>query len=201
VQVLCMPRVLGFVFNPLSVYYARREDGRLSAVIYEVNNTFGQRHAYVIAAAPAADGSVRQTSAKTFHVSPFMDMDMTYHFRLTGPDETLVTAITGRAPGGAPVIGAVFRGERRTLGDAELARAFFAYPLLTLKVVAAIHWEALKLLAKGLRLKPRPADPDRPVTVGRAHSGQRSCVEPLRFSRRTTRSTTSSRLRVRASRS
>jgi DUF1365 family protein len=167
VAILCMPRVLGHVFNPLSVYYCRRADGSLAAMLYEVNNTFGQRHSYLIPA--RGDGDIRQACAKAFYVSPFMDMGMTYAFRLTEPGARLATAIQGRDPDGRLLIAAAFAGKRHALDDAALARAFLAYPLLTLKVVAAIHWEAALLALKGLRLRPRPPAPDRAVTVvGRA---------------------------------
>jgi hypothetical protein len=93
---------------------------------------------------------------------------MTYDFRLAVPGERATTAILGRGSDGAPIIAAAFWGARRELTDRSLRRAFLGHPLLTLKVVAAIHWEALKLLAKGVRLKPKPPRPVREVTVVRA---------------------------------
>jgi len=163
IEVLCMPRVLGHVFNPLSLFYCRRGDGSLAAMLYEVNNTFGQRHSYLIPA--EGEGDIRQACAKAFYVSPFMDMAMTYAFRLSAPGSRLTTAIQGRDPEGRLLIAAAFAGDRRGLDDRALARAFLAYPLLTVKVVAAIHWEAAKLALKGLRLRPRPPAPDRTVSV------------------------------------
>ncbi len=165
IRLLCMPRMLGYVFNPLSIYWCHRADGRLAALLYEVNNTFGQRHSYLIPVDPDAHGTVRQTCDKAFHVSPFMDLSMTYDFVVTPPGASLSTAVNGRTREGAPMITANFRGLRHDLTDARLMRDFFAFPLMTLKVVAGIHWEALKLLAKGLRLKPAPATPDRPLSV------------------------------------
>ena len=166
IRVLCLPRVLGYVFNPLSVFYCHRRSGELAAVVLEVSNTFGERHVYVVEATPGAGAQlVRQGCAKSFFVSPFMGMDMTYDFRLAAPGETVATSILGRGPDGYPIIAAVFSGRRRTLDDRALVRAFFAHPLLTLKVIAAIHWEAVKLLAKGVRLRPKPTPPIRRVTV------------------------------------
>ena len=154
IRLLCMPRVLGYVFNPLSIYYCHRPSGELAAAVLEVNNTFGERHCYVV---EAAGGSVvRRGCAKTFFVSPFLGLDMTYDFRLAAPAERVTTAILGRGSDGGPVIAAAFSGARRELDDGRLARAFCSHPLLTLKVVAAIHWEAAKLLAKGVKLQPRP---------------------------------------------
>jgi len=165
IRLLCMPRLLGHVFNPLSIYYCHRADGTLAAMFYEVNNTFGERHSYLIAVPPGAEGPIRQTCEKAFHVSPFMDMAMTYEFKVTMPRETLTTAIRGRAPDGSPIIVAAFAGRRRELTDRVLVHALFAYPLLTVKVVAAIHFEGLKLMLKGLRLRPRPPAPAHAVTV------------------------------------
>ncbi len=165
IQILCMPRILGHVFNPLSLFYCRRADGSLAAMLYEVNNTFGQRHSYLIPVTEA--GEIRQSCDKAFYVSPFMDMEMTYAFRLTEPGEGLSTVIDASDQAGQPIISAVFAGRRWPLTDAALARAFFAYPLLTLKVVAAIHLEAAKLFLKGLRLKARPPAPTDAVSISR----------------------------------
>jgi len=167
IRLLCLPRVLGYVFNPLSIFYCHRPSGELAAVVLEVNNTFGERHCYVVEAAGGAT-VVRRGCAKAFFVSPFLGLDMTYDFRLAAPGEHATTAILGRGPDGVPIIAAAFSGARRELDDRTLVRAFFRHPLLTLKVVAAIHWEALKLLANGVRLRPKPAAPVRSVTVVRA---------------------------------
>lgn len=169
IALLCMPRVFGFVFNPLSIYYCYNVAGDLRVVVYEVNNTFGQRHTYLIPVDPAAHDGVRQSCQKEFYVSPFMDMDMNYEFKLTFPGATLATRINGKGADGAPLIFASFTGVRRELSDSTLLAALVRYPLLTLGVVAAIHWEAVKLFVKGLRLRHRPSPP--PVSV--------SFVEPL----------------------
>jgi len=165
VKLLCMPRVLGHVFNPISIYFCHAPGGALAAMIYEVNNTFGQRHSYVIPVAEGAAGDIRQSCAKAFHVSPFMDMAMTYAFILTRPGETLSTTVLGRDPAGALILSARFAARRRPLSDRTLLGALFAYPLLTLKVVAAIHWEAVKLAARGVRLRPAPVAPAEAITV------------------------------------
>jgi uncharacterized protein len=167
IELLCMPRILGHVFNPLSIYYCRHADGRLAAMIYEVNNTFGQRHSYVIPVEDSEAGVVRQSCKKAFHVSPFMDMAMRYDFEVTPPGDRIATTIHGRSPDGAVIIAAAFTGEARPLNDGVLLGALLAYPLLTLKVVAAIHFEALKLWLKGVRLRPLPPEPARRVTVAR----------------------------------
>jgi DUF1365 family protein len=166
ILIQCMPRVLGYVFNPLTLFYCHDAEGRLAAMIYEVHNTFGQRHSYVIPVAPEGEGLARQSCGKAFHVSPFMGMDMRYHFTIGAPGETVSTVIQGVGPHGEPLIFAGFRGARRPLSDGQLLRLFVTYPLMTLKVTAAIHIEAVKLLLKGLRLRPAPPTPPGPVTLG-----------------------------------
>lgn len=152
VRVLCLPRVLGFVFNPLTVYLCDDPGGSLGAVVYEVNNTFGNRTFYVL---PAGTVPIRHGVAKAMHVSPFMDMDLDYAFQLGRPSERF--AITIRVlRDGALVMSAAFHGKRRAFTDAALLKAWATQPLLTLKVVAGIHWEALKLWRKGMRLRKNP---------------------------------------------
>lgn len=167
VSLLCMPRVLGHVFNPISVYFCCQPDKTLAAMLYEVNNTFGQRHNYVIPVdePPAADGVLRQSCAKAFHVSPFLPMAMRYDFQIASRGETLSTIVDGADADGEPLIHARFTGARRPMTDRALASLLISHPLLTLKVVAAIHLEALRLLMKGLRPQPRPPSPTTAVSV------------------------------------
>ena len=169
IRLLTMPRILGYAFNPLSVYFCHAGDGALSAVLYEVNNTFGERHSYLIEVDPEqrAGDDIVQHCAKQFHVSPFLALDMSYRFRIEAPavqrDRLSIGVVAQDAEGA--VLNARFDARRRSLDDAALARAFLTHPLLTLKVVAAIHWEALRLLVKGIRWHPKPALPDQRVTV------------------------------------
>jgi DUF1365 family protein len=153
IRVLTMPRLLGFVFNPLSVWFCHRHDGGLAGVVYEVNNTFGERHCYALPA--AGEGAVRQDCAKAFHVSPFLPMALDYAFRVAPPGERLALGITASDCDG-PVLTAVHTARRRALSDAQLARALVAYPLLTLKVVAGILWEAARLWAKRVPIFRHP---------------------------------------------
>jgi len=168
IRLLTMPRILGYGFNPISLFFCHAPDGRLSAILYEVRNTFGQRHRYLMAA-EGSDRVVRQVVGKAFHVSPFMDMGLTYRFAVNPPtgdaNETAGVAITVDDDEGAMLFTA-FSGRRRPLTDANLAWAWITHPLLTFKVIAGIHWEAVKLFSKGLRLKPEPAQPEAPVTIG-----------------------------------
>ena len=148
VRMLCYPRMLGYVFNPLTVYFCYRADGGLAAIIHEVHNTHGERHAYVLG---GGEGTVRHSCAKTFFVSPFMPMDCVYHFTISPPGESVSVGIVERDSAGT-LLTATFSGERSELSDGGLLRAVFTHPLMTLKVTAAIHWEAVKLLLKGLRV-------------------------------------------------
>ena len=156
VLLLCYPRLLGYTFNPLSVYFCYRTDGGLALLIYEVRNTFGDIHSYALAVKPGevSDAGVRQQQDKLFYVSPFIEMAMRYHFRVSPPADDVKLRILETDREG-PLLAATFHGRRRALTSAALLRAFFALPLVTFKIVAAIHWEALRLWLKGARLVPR----------------------------------------------
>ena len=158
IKLLCMPRILGFEFNPISVYYCYRRDNTLAALIYEVHNTFGERHSYLIPVDTTPGEALEQRCLKSFYVSPFMDMAISYTFRIRKPAERVALTIQG-ADSQGPVIVASLAGQRRALNDGILLQTFFVFPLLTLTVVAGIHWEALKLWIKGMRLRPRPPAP------------------------------------------
>lgn len=165
IRLLSFPRVLGFVFNPISIFFVEAEDGRLEAVIYEVNNTFGQTHAYVTPAAGAA--CERQEADKKLYVSPFYRVEGAYRFRLTPPSETFDLAIA-KTVKDRPDFTATLHAKRRDLTDTALMKLFFAMPLMTLGVVAAIHWQALILWLKGAPFGARPAGPQSGMSVGRA---------------------------------
>ena len=160
VELLCYPRVLGFVFNPLSVFYCYDAEGALAALIYEVRNTFGEKHSYVapVRAGEAGATGVRQERDKLFYVSPFLEQSLRYRFRLTPPRENLALRILETDSDG-PIFAAAFSGARAEITDASALRAFFSLPLMTLKVVAGINYEALRLWLKGVRFRGRPPAP------------------------------------------
>lgn len=163
IHLLTFPRVLGFVFNPVSVFLAYHRDKSLAAVIYEVNNTFGETHSYV---APASGQETEHQEAdKIFHVSPFFDVSGRYAFTLRTSEATLSLTIDKFSDAVRDHL-ATLKLRREALNDKNLARAFFAIPFLTFKVVLAIHWEALKLLVKGARYHHKPTPPI-PVSVAR----------------------------------
>lgn len=150
VLLLCYPRILGFVFNPLAVYYAYDRDGALKGLVYEVRNTFGEMHAYVapVLAGERSAAGIRQTRKKLFFVSPFLDMDMTYHFRMGVPGELIRVRIF-ETQDDKPALAATFAGTRAAMTGASLARLCLKLPFVTLKVIAAIHFEAARLWLRG----------------------------------------------------
>lgn len=163
ILLLAYPRVGGYVFNPISVYFAYDARGRLIAMIYAVRNTFGQRHTYVapLENGDLSDAGVRQARQKLFHVSPFIGMDARYDFRVLPPGKVVRLRINETAAG-EPLLAATFAGEARPLTSRTLAACLLKFPLLTWKIMAGIHWEALKLWLKGARhhkstVPPRPA--------------------------------------------
>jgi uncharacterized protein len=164
IRLLTMPRILGYAFNPISVYFCHGRNGALRAILYEVNNTFGERHGYFIPVEAGQNAPIRQSCAKQLYVSPFMAMDMIYEFMVIAPAEKLSIAIVERDRQGV-VLTATQVQSRVELTDAALARVFFSHPLLTLKVIVGIHFEALLLWARGMRLQVRPPKPDEPVTL------------------------------------
>jgi len=155
VRLLCYPRVLGYAFNPLSVYYCYDRDDLLIATLHEVTNTFGEKHTYVLPAKTTPEGNkFRQAASKNLAVSPFTKMEATYQFEMSAPAKNISVHIGLHDDEGA-VMTASFAGVRHDLSDRALALAFFQYPLMTLKVTAGIHFEALRLWLKGVPLVAR----------------------------------------------
>lgn len=154
----CFPRLFGYVFNPLSIYFCYHADGRLLAILYEVKNTFGQQHGYLLGVDPAGTGPgpIRHDCRKAFYVSPFITMDAHYRFRVSPPEERLSVLIRESVAEGEILV-ASHRGRREALDDRRLLGAWAGHPLMTLKVIAAIHWQALRLWRKGARYLRRPA--------------------------------------------
>lgn len=162
ILLLAYPRMFGYVFNPLSTYFAYDDEDRLVAIIYAVRNTFGERHSYVapVLAGDMNDAGIRQTRTKVFHVSPFMDMGLRYHFHILPPGRTVRLRIHETA-GKEPVMAATFNGDAAPLTDGMLARCLIRFPFMTMKVMAGIHWEAFKLWLKGARFRTSPPPPEK----------------------------------------
>lgn len=177
VLLLCYPRLFGYAFNPLSVYFCYRANEKLALVIYEVRNTFGDIHAYVIPVkgSDVSAAGIRQEQDKRFYVSPFVAMEMRYHFRLIEPGEHVKLRILETDREG-PLLSATFNGLRRALSTKELLRSFFSLPAVTVKIIAAIHWEALRLWWKGVRLVPRRNELADGSLASKAHGDYTSTV-------------------------
>ena len=153
IRLLCYPRIFGYVFNPLSVYFCFRRDGSLAAVLYEVCNTFRERHTYVIPVTASDRAVIRQRCAKALYVSPFIGMEAQYNFRVVPPGDGVNIVIRQEDVEGL-LLAASFQGSRSPMTDRMLLRCLAAFPLLTVKIIAAIHWEALRLWIKGFRVSP-----------------------------------------------
>lgn len=146
-------RVLGYVFNPLTVFWCHRRDGGLAAVIAEVHNTYGGRHAYLLHPDPGG----RAEADKEFYVSPFLPVAGRYRLRLPEPGSTLRHAVTLHVDGHT-VLAASVTGRRRRYTPGRLAAYALRYPWVTGQVTALIHWQGIRLAARRLRIYPRPAD-------------------------------------------
>jgi DUF1365 family protein len=176
IRLLCYPNILGYSFNPLSTYFCYDINGNLGVILYEVSNTFGSRHIYLFNTDSQANptdkhnlGNHKQNAIehhycdKRMYVSPFMPMQTRYSFRTLAPSQHVAICIHQLANNldgstdkqQTPILEATFSGKFEFLNNASLLRVFIKYPLMTLKVICAIHWEALKLLRKKLTIQPR----------------------------------------------
>jgi DUF1365 family protein len=158
----CFPRVLGYVFNPVSLWFCHRRDGALRAVVCEVNNTFGERHCYLLARADGAPlrWGEELSARKVFHVSPFCAVEGGYRFRFMLAPRAQGERFVARIDyddGRGPLLATSIEGTLAPLTDAQLTRAFFRYPAFTFGVIARIHWQALKLWAKRVPFFSKPS--------------------------------------------
>ena len=150
VKLLCYPRIFGYVFNPLSIFFIYDTDSNPIAILYEVKNTFGEQHTYVFKI-DIKNKQIFNNCKKKFYVSPFMDLESKYFFKVLIPNERLSVIIDQRDKEGK-LLFASQDGERVKLSSKNLLKSYLKHPLMTLKIISAIHYEALKLWMKGIKL-------------------------------------------------
>jgi uncharacterized protein len=153
------PRVLGYAFKPVSFWYGHRADGTLALVLAEVNNTFGERHCYLLHGSALAWGRTVE-AAKVFHVSPFCSVEGRYRFCFVRQGEHLVARVDHDAADGQPLLETSVGGRLEPLTRASIRRALLAAPHWTLAVIVRIHWQALRLLAKRVPFFGKPTAPE-----------------------------------------
>jgi DUF1365 family protein len=155
ILLLAMPRLLGYAFNPLSIWYCLDTADRLCAVICEVRNTFGDYHTYVLHGHADEAGYLEESQPKSFHVSPFMQISGEYRFRMNMPREDYLLHID-YVDDTQRLLTAVEKGRRKEFNDRSLLGILAVMPFVTFKVMAAIHWQAVKLWLRGARLYQHP---------------------------------------------
>ena len=151
IKLLCYPRIFGYVFNPLSIFYCY-ENNDLKAIFYEVKNTFNEQHTYIFKIKD--NEKIEQKCKKKFYVSPFMDMETYYNFKLLNPNEKLSIFIR-QTNGEETVLTATQTGDKKEFSFKQLLINFFKYPLMTIKIISSIHYEAFFLWKKGAVYRKR----------------------------------------------
>ena len=150
IKLLCFPRIFGYVFNPLSIFYCYNEKSELRAILYEVKNTFNEQHTYIFQVKNNSK-IITQSCNKKFYVSPFMEMETSYNFRLSEPKETLSVFIKQKDNDGM-LLSACQIGKKEQISTKRLLVNFLKHPMMTIKIIMAIHFEALRLWKKGVKL-------------------------------------------------
>ena len=149
IKILCYPRIFGFVFNPLSVFYVYNLKDQLISILYEVKNTFGEQHTYIFKVTKDSN-LIQNNCSKKFHVSPFIEMDCTYFFRLLKPGNK-ISVIIDQYDNEDKILYASQDGRRSDLNTKNLIISYLKHPIMTFKIILAIHFEAFKLWAKGIK--------------------------------------------------
>jgi len=148
IKLLCYPRIFGYVFNPLSVFFIYDQNSRLISILYEVKNTFGEQHTYIFKTDD--DKTIINNCSKKFHVSPFIEMECHYYFRVLKPSDK-ISVIIDQSDKDGKLLYASQDGNARELNEKNLIISYISHPLMTFKIIVAIHYEALKLWLKGIK--------------------------------------------------
>ena len=148
IKLLCYPRIFGYAFNPLSVFFIYDQNSRLISILYEVKNTFGEQHTYIFKT--DNDKTIINNCSKKFHVSPFIEMECHYYFRVLKPSDKISVIIDQNDKDGK-LLYASQDGNARELNEKNLIISYISHPLMTFKIIVAIHYEALKLWLKGIK--------------------------------------------------
>jgi len=149
IKLLCYPRIFGYVFNPLSVFFIYNKNSELISILYEVKNTFGEQHTYVFKT-KENENYIKHTCKKKFHVSPFIEMDCTYFFKILKPSEK-ISVIIDQYDEEGKLLYASRDGDRIEFNNKNLVLSYLRHPLMTFKIIVAIHFEAFKLWTKGIK--------------------------------------------------
>tara|TARA_Y100001935_G_scaffold253194_1_gene258759 strand:- start:908 stop:1669 length:762 start_codon:yes stop_codon:yes gene_type:complete len=149
IKLLCYPRILGYVFNPLSVFFIYNSNDQLISILYEVKNTFGEQHTYIFKVKDDAN-LFQHNCSKKFHVSPFIEMNCNYFFRILKPGEK-ISVIIDQYQTDEKILYASQDGKRVDFTSKELLKSYLKHPLMTFKIISAIHYEAFKLWTKGIK--------------------------------------------------
>ena len=148
IKLLCYPRIFGYVFNPLSVFFVYDQNENLISILYEVKNTFGEQHTYIFKA--ENNNLIQHNCSKKFHVSPFIEMNCNYFFRILRPSEK-ISVVIDQYQLNEKILFASQDGKRVDFNSKELLKSYLKHPLMTLKIISAIHFEAFKLWIKGIK--------------------------------------------------
>ena len=148
IKLLCYPRIFGYTFNPLSVFFIYDQNSRLISILYEVKNTFGEQHTYIFKTDD--NETITNNCSKKFHVSPFIEMECHYYFRVLKPSYK-ISVIIDQSDKDRKLLYASQDGNARKLNEKNLLISYISHPLMTFKIIVAIHYEALKLWLKGIK--------------------------------------------------
>ena len=163
IKLLCYPRILGYVFNPLSIFFVYDNNENLICILYEVKNTFGEQHTYVFKI-EGENKLIQNNCSKKFHVSPFIEMDCNYFFRILNPGNKLSIIIDQYDQEGK-ILFASQDGIRSDLNNKNLINSYLKHPLMTFKIISAIHFEAFKLWIKGIKFVKKKLNIKNNITI------------------------------------